>query len=317
MSDAPAIRTHGLTRHFGETVAVEDLTLEVQAGEIFGFLGHNGAGKTTTIRLLTGILEPTAGSSCVLNRDPQAEGATLRRQVGVLTETPALEERLSGRLNLEIYAALYGVPSAEREARVAELLTAFDLAERAEDAVGSYSKGMKQRMALARALLHRPPLLFLDEPTSGLDPVATREVHELIRRLSRQEGHTVFLCTHNLAEAQKLCHRVGVMERGRLIAAGTPETLTERLGERHRVAFEVDPRQVPLATQVLRDMPDVTLRSQDGGRLVVQGLERVRIPEAVFALSAAGARVYRVAPQTPSLEDVYFALHRRGERNVP
>jgi ABC-2 type transport system ATP-binding protein len=311
MSAVPVITARHLTRHFGETVAVDDLTLEVRAGEIFGFLGHNGAGKTTTVRLLAGILAPTAGTSRVLNYDPSVEGAALRRHVGVLTETPSLEERLSGWENLRIYAELYGVPPAACDQRIEQLLETFALAGRADDRAGSYSKGMKQRLALARALVHRPKLLFLDEPTSGLDPVATREVHDLIKRLSHQEGHTIFLCTHNLVEAQRLCDRVAVMEQGRIIASGTPADLTDDLRDGHRVEFELAPEHLHLAQEVFGELPDVTPLSQEDNPLVIQGLERARIPEAVFALTEAGVRVYRVAPQTPSLEDVYFALHRR------
>ncbi|MGD8627387.1 MAG: ABC transporter ATP-binding protein, partial [Anaerolineae bacterium] len=201
------IVTQGLTRRFDDVVAVDNLDLEVQAGEVFGFLGHNGAGKTTTVRLLNGILAPSAGRVRVLGLEPAAEGPALRRRSGVLTETPALDERLTGRENLSIFADLYDVPQGEVAGRVEQLLELFELADRAGEKVGNYSRGMKQRLALARALVHRPEILFLDEPTSGLDPVVTRRVHELIAHLSREEARTVFLCTHNLAEAQKLCSR--------------------------------------------------------------------------------------------------------------
>jgi ABC-2 type transport system ATP-binding protein len=172
MASVPAFVTDGLTRHFGEVVAVNRLTLEVQPGEVFGFLGHNGAGKTTTVRLLNGVLAPTSGTARVLGLAPVEQGPALRRRTGVLTETPSLDERLTGRENLKIFAALYGVPQREIAARVTDLLEVFDLADRGDEKAGDYSKGMKQRLALARALIHGPELLFLDEPTSGLDPVA-------------------------------------------------------------------------------------------------------------------------------------------------
>ncbi|MGD2040575.1 MAG: ABC transporter ATP-binding protein, partial [Anaerolineae bacterium] len=194
MSQVTAIVANALSRQFGKVVAVDQLTLEIQTGEILGFLGHNGAGKTTTVRLLNGILDPTAGSARVLGLDPRTDGPALRRRTGVLTETPSLDERLTGRENLEIYADLYGVPQAKVHTRVAQLLERAELTGRADEKVGDYSKGMKQRLALARALIHHPELLFLDEPTSGLDPVATRRVHELITRLSHEEQRTIFLC---------------------------------------------------------------------------------------------------------------------------
>jgi ABC-2 type transport system ATP-binding protein len=196
----PVIQISSLSRRFGEKLAVDDLTLDIHAGEIFGFLGHNGAGKTTTVRLLNGVLEPTAGHAQVLGLDPQNEGPALRAQTGVLTETPSLDERLTARENLSFYAELYNVPGASVLSRVDFLLTEFELAEQANEKVGGYSKGMKQRLALARALLHNPQVLFLDEPTAALDPVATRHVHALVEGLARREGCTVFICTHNLVE---------------------------------------------------------------------------------------------------------------------
>src|SRR5215472_432094 len=211
MGIEPVISVRNLTRRFGEKIAVDNLTLEVNSGEVFGFLGHNGAGKTTTIRLLNGILSPSEGQVSVLGMDPKIQGPALRRHTGVLTETPALEELLTARDNLHIYADLYNVPQAEIASRVEKLLVTFDLADYADQRVQSYSKGMKQRLALSRAMLHNPDILFLDEPTDGLDPVATRLVHELINKLSHQEKHTVFLCTHNLVEAQQLCDRVAVL----------------------------------------------------------------------------------------------------------
>lgn len=257
---SPVIQISSLTRRFGETNAVDHLTLEVQAGEIFGFLGHNGAGKTTTVRLLNGVLESTSGEAKVLGLDPQTQGPTLRARTGVLTETPSLDERLTARDNLTIYADLYNVPLADVPARVNFLLTEFELADRADEKVGGYSKGMKQRLALARALLHKPEVLFLDEPTSGLDPVAARHVNVLVENLARREGCTVFLCTHNLVEAQKLCDRVAVMEHGHLVALGTPLELTRQYVKRLDVDLEVDPAQMELALQILQGLPQLVIK---------------------------------------------------------
>jgi len=306
-----SIQISALTRRFGEKNAVEQLSLEVQAGEIFGFLGHNGAGKTTTVRLLNGVLEPTSGQAHVLGLDPQTEGPALRAQTGVLTETPSLDERLTARDNLTIYAELYHLPRADLAGRVNSLLIEFELADRADEKVGGYSKGMKQRLALARALLHKPAVLFLDEPTSGLDPVAARHVNGLVENLARREGCTVFLCTHNLVEAQKLCDRVAVMEHGKLVALGTPEELTRQYVKRLEVDLEVAPAQMELALKLLPDFPQLVIKSpkreKDVLTLTLSGREA--IPELLSILVQKGLQVYRLAPQEINLEEVYFALH--------
>jgi ABC-2 type transport system ATP-binding protein len=290
---------------------VDNLTLEVQTGEIFGFLGHNGAGKTTTVRLLNGVLEPTSGSACVLGLDPLTEGPAVRARTGVLTETPSLDERLTARDNLAFYADLYNVPRADAPGRVHSLLTEFELADRADEKVGGYSKGMKQRLALARALLHRPELLFLDEPTAALDPIAARHVHTLVESLARREGCTVFICTHNLVEAQKLCDRVAVMEHGRLVALGTPSDLTRQYVKRLDVDLEVDPVQIDLALQTLQEFPQLVISppKREKELLTMTLCGRDSIPKLLSILVQKGLRVYRLAPQEANLEEVYFALN--------
>jgi ABC-2 type transport system ATP-binding protein len=312
MNSDTAFVTDGLTRHFGAVVAVDNLSLEVRTGEVFGFLGHNGAGKTTTVRLLNGVLDPTSGTAQVLGLAPMEQGPALRRRTGVLTETPSLDERLSGRENLEIYAALYGVPRREIAARVKELMEIFQLDGRADEKAGDYSKGMKQRLALARALVHRPELLFLDEPTSGLDPVAKRQVRELITHLSHDEKRTVFLCTHNLAEAQKLCDRVAVLEHGKLVALGTPAELALKSGRGQRLELQVDHEDEETALRLLKGALGVSAYREDGA-IVATGAEWAAIPGLVTSLTSAGVHIYRVAPQEVSLEDTYFALqHEKG-----
>lgn len=304
----PALAARGLTRRFGATVAVDHLDLEVYPGEVFGFLGHNGAGKTTTVRLLNGVLDRTEGAARVLGMDPAVDGPAVRRKTGVLTETPALEERLTGYQNLSIYADIFGVPEAQVRGRVERLLADFDLADRAGEKVAGYSRGMKQRLALARCLLHEPEIVFLDEPTSGLDPVATHHVHELIVRFSRDEGRTVFLCTHNLDEAERLCDRVAVLEHGKLLVVGAPRELAQRYAHRQELEIEIDPATTG-ALKALEAMPGVRVAPPTNGRVVLQGVGRERTPEALSALIAAGARIYQATPRVPSLEDVYFALH--------
>jgi ABC-2 type transport system ATP-binding protein len=331
----PVIVAEGLTRCFSNPhdsttiTAVDNLFLEVRRGEVFGFLGHNGAGKTTTVRLLNGVLLPDEGTARVLGLDPVAQGPALRCRTGVLTETPALDERLTGRQNLLVYADLYGVERTEVPCRVADLLETFGLSERADEKAAAYSKGMKHRLALARALLHEPELLFLDEPTAGLDPVAARQVHDLITGLSH-EARSVFICTHNLAEAQKLCSRVAVLEHGRLVAIGTPQDLAYQLGCRQRLEIELAPQGLTAAAAILDRVPALTVedippaptaarKSGDGPaeppqviQIAVTGDGREAIADLITALATAGVRIYRVSPHEPSLEDVYFALHDRN-----
>jgi ABC-2 type transport system ATP-binding protein len=307
----PVIQTSSLSRRFGETNAVDHLTLDVYAGEIFGFLGHNGAGKTTTVRLLNGVLERTSGEAKVLGLDAQTDGPAVRARTGVLTETPSLDERLTARDNLSFYADLYNVPRSEVSERVDSLLTEFELAERADDKVGGYSKGMKQRLALARALLHKPDVLFLDEPTAALDPVAARHVHTLVERLARREGCTVFLCTHNLVEAQKLCDRVAVMQHGRLAALGTPSELTHQYVRRLDVELEVDALQMDLALETLQKFPQLVMGvpKRENHILTMTLSGRDCIPDLLSLLVQHKVRVYRLAPQEANLEEVYFALN--------
>jgi ABC-2 type transport system ATP-binding protein len=302
------IETAHLTQDFGATRAVDDLALTVNQGEIFGMLGHNGAGKTTTIRLLNGLLDPTRGTLRVLGLDPTQQGPQLRRQTGVLTETSSLDERLTAWDNLAFSGAVYGVPSGEIPERVEQLLTTFGLADRGQQRVAAYSKGMKQRLALARALLHAPQLIFLDEPAAGLDPVATRQLHDMILRLSRQEGRSVFLCTHNLAEAQRLCDRVAVLQQGRLIALGSPVELARRIAPAVQLRLEVEAADMAQAVQVIAQA-GAQIAQREAAALLVDGAPHAQIPALVSALVQAGVRVYRIDYAEPSLEDVYFALH--------
>jgi ABC-2 type transport system ATP-binding protein len=310
MTPDPAIVVHTLTRCFGDVIAVDHLSLDVAAGEVFGLLGHNGAGKTTTIRLLNGVLRPSSGSARVLGFDPVKEGPELRKSTGVLTESPCLDQRLTGRENLQIFAELYGVPRAEVTNRIGRLLDVFELAERADEQVSDYSKGMQQRLALTRALLHRPEVLLLDEPTAGLDPIAARRVHNMIILLSREERRTVLLCTHNLIEAQRLCNRVAVLDHGRLVALGTPAELARQLGQSLRLELEVALDDLSTAMSILDAAGrGVTALVQENGIVTFTASDRDTIPELAGALTAGGVRIYRLTPQEPSLEDIYFALH--------
>jgi ABC-2 type transport system ATP-binding protein len=252
----------------------------------------------------------------VLGFDPITQGSQLRRHTGVLTETPSLDERLTGYQNLTVYADLFGVPSHEVDGRIVGLLDLFGLLERSQDKAGTYSGGMKQRLALARALLHRPQILFLDEPASGLDPAATRRLHTLIVRLSRQERCTVFLCTHNLAEAQELCDRVAVLQQGRLLALGTPHELAQQVIQGRQLQIETDADHVREAQRVIEAMPQLGKINHDGKMISVTNVEHSQIPHIAQALVMADVPVYQIRAQEATLEDVYFALHQQeGERS--
>lgn len=310
MSD-PVLAAHELVRTFGKTRAVDGLNLAVDAGEVFGLLGHNGAGKTTSIRLFNGVLKQDSGTMQVLGFDPVTQGTQVRARTGVLTESPALDDRLTARATLRIFGEIFGMSAADRNRRADELLELFDLTARANDKVGGFSKGMRQRMALARTVVHHPEIIFLDEPTAALDPVATREVHTMIRDASQKEGRTVVLCTHNLYEAERLCTRVAVLAQGKVLAMGTPAELAQKFGKAQRILVEVAPAQVENALLRIQSLPAAPIVERDDASqriLHVQGIPHADAPHLVAALVAAGIGIYQVMPEQATLEDVYFAL---------
>jgi ABC-2 type transport system ATP-binding protein len=299
------IRTEQLTRHFDGRPAVEDLNLEIGRGEVFGFLGPNGAGKTTTVRLLCCLIAPTRGRAWVNGFEVGVDSDAIRASVGILTETPGLYDRLSAERNLDIFARLYGLSAGEREAQVKRYLQMLDLWEKRREPVGTFSKGMRQKVALARALLHEPPVLFLDEPTAGLDPEVAKTVRDFIAEL-RGEGRTIFLCTHNLDEAERLCDRIAVL-RTRLIAVDTPENLRRRLFGRRTV---VQVRNLaPEMVSTVAALPFVQHASQEGSRLVVDLADpEAQNPALVKCLVGLGAEVQFVTEPRHSLEEVYLTL---------
>lgn len=300
------IETRGLTRKFGTTTAVEDLTLTVQAGEVMGLLGPNGAGKTTTVRLLACLLSPTAGEARVAGFDIRRDPQRVRERVGVLTETPGLYKRLSVQRNLEFFARLYGVRNPTERAR--KYLGLLDLWERRADPVGTLSKGMRQRLALARALVHEPEVLLLDEPTAGLDPENAREVRGFIREL-KGEGRAVLLCTHNLTEAEELSDRIALLKT-KLVAQGAPEELKRRLfGTRVLVRLANPDPSLPQAL----DLPFVKGAELSGDVLALQvESPEENNPRLVRRLVELGAEVLYVTRDERSLEDVYLELMEGG-----
>ena len=306
----PIIETFGLSRHFGKTAAVEDLTLTIEAGEVLGFLGPNGAGKTTTIRMLAGMIAPTKGYAIVAGHRTDRDVEQLHEIIGILTQTPGLYDRLSARRNLEYFASFY--PSVEAQSQVEKYLKLMGLWERRDGKVGTFSKGMKQRLALARALVHEPKVLFLDEPTAGLDPEAAGEVRQLIRTL-REEGRTIFVSTHNLTEAEVVCSRIAVIHT-RLLALDTPEQLRRRFF-RHQIVVQLESLDSRV-TEAVKNLPFVQEMREEGSQLVLEltDSERNR-PELVKAIVEAGGRVIGVSEKQYPLEDVYLRLIREEKGN--
>jgi ABC-2 type transport system ATP-binding protein len=301
-----AICTQDLTRDFGPLRAVDGLSLEVPSGAIFGFLGPNGSGKTTTIRLLLGLLEPTRGTAMVLGRDARTDPAGIREHCGALLEHSGLYERLSAQDNLDFYARVWHLPPAARRERVRELLTGLGLWDRRREIVGGWSRGMRQKLAVARALLHHPALVFLDEPTAGLDPIAAAALREDLTTLARREGVTVFLTTHNLAEAEKLCDRVGVIRGGRLLAVGRPDELRARARkDRMEVTGRgLDARIVGL----LQAQPVVESASLTGDRVVLQVSDGLDTAPLVSLLVREGVAIDEVRKGGADLEEAFLAL---------
>jgi len=297
-----------LTRRFGTRLAVDDLSFELAAGEIFALLGPNGAGKTTTLRMLAGLIAPTSGSVRVDDHLMTADTASrLRGCIGFLTEAPGLWDNLTVRQNLTTYAQLYDVVDCGRA--VDDALALFEIGDRAGDRPAQLSKGLKQRVALARALVHRPRIVLLDEPTAGLDPESSRDVRELITRL-RSEGRTVLLCTHNLDEVERVADRVAVL-RSKLVAIGTPQALRERLfAPRLRVGLSNPPERF---AQTLRAAGVSDLRIDDHALSLGIAGTSLRAAQIVRLLVDAGADIESVGEEERSLEDVYLRLlHGEG-----
>ena len=302
------IKTSRLSKNFTSgaddgTLAVDDLSFEVREGEVFGFLGPNGAGKTTTVRMLCSLIAPTSGTASVNGFTLGKEDQQIRRTTGILTEIPGLYDNLSAEFNLRIYANLYEVKDVAGQ--VEKYLRLLGLWDRRHDEAGTFSKGMKQKLAIARALLHEPPLLFLDEPTSALDPEASRLVRDFIAEL-REEGRTIFLCTHNLDEADRLCDRVGVFKT-RLLVVDTPTNLRSSVFGRKVVIHLV--RADPQMASDIQAMPFIKeARVIDNKLLVTLDNPELHNPEIVRQLVASGAEIQYVGELRHSLEDVYLQL---------
>src|SRR5256712_707736 len=324
------IEAHNLTRRFGTITAVSQLSLQVPDGTILALLGPNGSGKTTTVRILSGLLAPTEGEATVAGYDIHRQPDAVRAHVGLVTDVPGLYEQMKVTAYLDHFGSIYGIPPAERTHRIDTLLELFELDTHRHEKMVGFSKGMKQKVALARALIHEPAVLFLDEPTSGLDPLAARTVRELIVGL-KHSNRSIILCTHDLDEAERLADQVAIIRKGKIVACDTPALLRERAsGETYvRVEFA---QTCPLsleAIQTINGLNEPRLRGSnaDSGQHDMNGTHpsapenvleyrttqpRVVNPQVLLQLITAGAQVVSVICETPTLEDVYASAMVTG-----
>jgi ABC-2 type transport system ATP-binding protein len=308
------IDTENLTRKFGNLTAVNNLNLHIEKGEVFGFLGPNGAGKTTTIRMLACLIAPTSGTATVAGINIKENPLKVRQSVGILTENPSLYERLSAYENMDFFAQAYGIEDpAERARRIQELLEFFHLWERRNDKTAGFSKGMKQKLAIVRAIVHRPPVLFLDEPTAGLDPESAKEIRDMMAELSQREKCTIMLSTHHLEDAEKLCRRVLIMNKGNCLLIGSPDELRAKISP--KPVIEVALRQVSpkILTSLKAKQLAEEVTEQDNKLLITVKDLSDATPEIVRAIVAADGDVLSVNALRPSLEDAYLKLIKGGD----
>ncbi len=305
-----AIEARELTRNFPSGVALDHVTFELERGEVLALLGPNGAGKTTTVRLLNGVLAPDGGQARVLGYDPSVDGDAVRRRTGVLTENAGLDDRLTTRENLEFTARLRGFDAAGATRRVSEMLERFGMSDRAEDLTQGFSTGQRKRVALARALLHDPEVLFLDEPTSGLDPAGTRDVIDLVQALA-DEGRTIILATHFLGEAGRLADRMAVLHHGQLRAFGRPADLALDLWHGIRAELDLGQPADAATIEALRTIDGVLEVTSDDIGANLRVTDRTVVPRIVADLVARGGQVFGAQAHAPTLEDVYFEIEGR------
>ncbi|WP_233531300.1 ATP-binding cassette domain-containing protein [Paenibacillus alkalitolerans] len=301
------VETRDLTKRFGATAAVDKANIRIRTGEVYGLLGPNGAGKSTTIKMLCTFLRPTSGTAAIEGSDTVREGNQVRRRIGIIFQDPSLDDRLTGRENLELHCMFYHVPKAERQKRIEELLTIVDLSAHAERDVRTYSGGMKRRLEIARGLLHEPRLLILDEPTIGLDPQTRKSIWEYIHALQRRTGLTILMTTHYLEEAEA-CHNIGIMDKGKIIAEGSPEFLKLQSSVT-RITVESSEADRIVANYV-QDRSIVSLKREQRKIVFEVGHAESFLP-TLFAL---GLPIDSLSVQKPSLDDVFLKLTGRQIR---
>jgi ABC-2 type transport system ATP-binding protein len=334
-----AISIRNLTKEFGSFRALNDLSLEVKRGEVFGLLGPNGAGKTTTMRILSCLIKPSSGSVYVegINAIDERNTVEIRRRIGLLTENPNIYERLSAVQNLRFFALAYGLTEAMAEERIAEVLQAFDLNERKNDKVGAFSKGMKQKLAIARALIHKPSVLLLDEPTSALDAESARSIRELILETARRYGHTILISTHNMDDASRLCDRIAILNHGRIIASGREDEIAMEIQRKRKsLGDRVDPIILKISMfetgafsvqRLITSVKGVTdaRQSRDGPRYLFEFMIEPRMTELevdlltakiISSIVALGGEITSAQVVGPSLEDSYMKIIELSKRET-
>ena len=306
------IETENLTKKFGPLTAVDGVSFRVSEGEVFGFLGPNGAGKTTTVRMLCCLISKTSGAARIGGFDVGNDGDSLkiRKMIGVVPDNVGLYEALSAYMNLDIYGRLYGCPEAKRRENIQRLLTMLELWDKRDVSAGSFSKGMKQKLAIARALVHDPQVIFMDEPTANLDPEASKTVRDFIMEL-KEEKRTIFLNTHNLDEAQRVCDRIAILNT-KLMATGTPEDLERMVGNR-KVVIKLERVSDPMVGAVQKEFPEAKI-TVDGAQIDVEVPDaESSTPDIVQAVVQAGGRVHFAGAVGSTLEETYLKLVRREQ----
>ena len=322
--DEPVIWTRGLTKEYGELTAVDDLDLEVYRGEIFGLLGQNGAGKTTTILMLLGLSEPTEGEASVMGMDPHFEPREVKRRVGYLPDAVGFYGSMTGRQNLRYTARLNGLRGADAEDAIDEVLEQVGLSDRADDEVQTYSRGMRQRLGIADALVKSPDLLILDEPTTAIDPLGVVEILDLLRRLVHERGLAILLSSHLLSQVQSVCDRIGIFAAGRLVGQGTLDELAEKFGDGNatiEVGLDVDgPKEIERAKGVLLAIDGVRkvvppAEGSDTWQVIVRPPEvEAKVRQQILAIAGAqGLGLTALRPIVPSLDEIYRIAVKRSE----
>ncbi len=306
-----AIETEGITKRFDDIIAVNNITISVKPGELFGLLGPNGAGKTTLISMLSTMTEPTSGGAKVWGFDVKKESSQVRENIGMVFQDTTLDDRLTGRENLDLHGRLYGLDGKTRKKRIEEVLALVELAERADSIVKTYSGGMMRRLEIARGLMHHPHVLFLDEPTLGLDPQTRNHIWEYIKNLNKAEGVTIVLTTHYMEEADHLCNRIAIIDHGEIVALDTPEALKNMLGG-DVIMLELDkPENIPRLRAIYKTNGCASIVSQKNNEVFITVRDgEHQIPHVLALASEAGIPISSVSLRKPTLDDVF--LHHTG-----
>jgi ABC-2 type transport system ATP-binding protein len=310
----PAIKIENLSKQFNGFTAVDNISLEVASGELFGLLGPNGAGKTTTINILCTLLHPSSGRAEIAGRDVFQKQNEVRQKIGLVFQEPALEAKLTGRENLKFHGLMYGLPLRQTNHRIKEVLELVELSDRADVLVKKYSGGMKRRLEIARGLLHCPEVLFLDEPTLGLDPQTRRRIWDYLKKLNRQIGVTMILTTHYLEEADYLCDRIAIIDHGQIIASGKPPQLKDILGG-DIICLEVTPKNSPLAEQLRKIQWIKEVKEKDGFLYLTMEKAETRIQELINLINQNQIQVGSLSLKKPSLEEVFLHFTGRSLRD--